>query len=100
MNKREFDAEIKRLNNNIESAYKARTRITKEFQENCPHHLKYLRCESNDQQDEYGRWIDSWTTYTYSCTRCGAYVDRIKPKQFTTDKEVRDALKAKVETTK
>jgi hypothetical protein len=39
--------------------------------DNCQHHYDFLLIDVEHQEDEYGKWMESWTTYEITCSICG-----------------------------
>lgn len=92
MNKKEFDSLIKEYKQCIDEAQKSIDNLTTIFRKECSHPINKVDIKTNEYDDEYGKWMRSWTDYHYTCTRCGTTLYNVK-QQFTDRKGLHDALK-------
>lgn len=72
MNKKDYDRDIKGLDSEISVLLARKKDLVYSFKMNCPHKAKDMAITSFTPEDEYGRRVYAWTTYDYTCTRCGA----------------------------
>lgn len=83
MNKREYESRLRGLEAQEKDIQRVKAILIKTFKQDCGHAAKYLVVKANHYDDEYGKWMESWTDYTYSCTRCGTELPDTKEESIT-----------------
>ena len=96
MIKRDYLKQLAEYDDQLESLSSKRNALVKEFKQTCPHPAKNLCVKRNSYEDEYGSWVDGWTDFDYSCSRCGITSYKHKNGRLTV-KACRDLLNAAVQ---
>lgn len=78
MNKREYDRKMKNMGAYAARILSEKFKLEAAWQHACPHPAKKLVGRENVKEDEYGRIMDSWTTYDYKCERCGTILTDVE----------------------
>ena len=95
MLKRNYLKQLAEYDKRISDLYAVRSAYVKQFKQTCPHPTKDLDVMRNSYDDEYGRSMESWTDYDYTCKRCGVTHYKHKNGRLNV-KECRDLLNSKV----
>ena len=95
MIKRDYLKQLAEYDKQLTALYAVRSALVKQFKQTCPHPNKFLDVKRNSYEDEYGRTMESWTDFDYTCIRCGVTHYKHKNGRLNV-KECRDLLNSKV----
>ncbi len=69
---------MKPLQAELDAYSRELTRLNIQFVLECNHPQTHIHMDENVYEDEYGKWMESWTDYDYLCTRCNTKLRKVK----------------------